>query len=69
KPMELREFLAILYNRYGIVIGPQEACKAFGRIQVERYKNNLAALESRLADLALSERLSDDCAFVINPYR
>ena len=69
KPMELREFLEILYNRYGIVIGPQEACKAFGRIQVERYKNNLTALESRLADLALSERLSDDCAFVINPYR
>lgn len=67
--VELREFVALLYQRYGLVIGPEEARDAFGRIHVERYEANLAALEARLSRLSLTQRLSDDCAFVNNPYR
>ena len=69
KTIELREFVARLYERYGLVIGPQEARNAFGRIHAERFEENLSALEARLTRLALTQRLSDDCAFVINPYR
>lgn len=67
--IELRDFVAQLYKRYGLIIGPEEARDAFGRIQVERYEANLAALEVRMTRLALTQRLSDDCAFVTNPYR
>lgn len=67
--IELRDFVAELYRRYGLVIGPEEARKAFGRINVEKYEANLAALEARMTRLALTQRLSDDCAFVTNPYR
>ncbi|MGY6409433.1 MAG: hypothetical protein ACXIUV_00195 [Alkalilacustris sp.] len=67
--IELRDFVAQLYRRYGLVIGPEEARDAFGRIHVERYEANLAALEARMTRLALTQRLSDDCAFVTNPYR
>jgi len=69
RTIELRDFVAELYRRYGLVIGPEEARDAFGRIQVERYEANLAALEARMTRLALTQRLSDDCAFVMNPYR
>jgi hypothetical protein len=69
RTVELREFVASLYRRYGLVIGPEEARDAFGRIHVERYEANLAALEARMARLSLTQRLSDDCAFVNNPYR
>lgn len=67
--IELRDFVAELYRRYGLVIGPEEAREAFGRINVEKYEANLAALEARMTRLALTQRLSDDCAFVTNPYR
>lgn len=69
KTIELREFVARLYNRYGLVIGPEEARTAFHRIHAERFEENLSALEARLTRLALTQRLSDDCAFVTNPYR
>lgn len=69
RTIELRDFVAELYRRYGLVIGPEEAREAFGRIHVERYEANLAALEARMTRLALTQRLSDDCAFVTNPYR
>ncbi|MBR2124032.1 MAG: hypothetical protein IJ934_02470 [Acetobacter sp.] len=66
----LKEFIENLYKRYQIVIGPEEARKAFGqRIRTECYEENLEALEKRLTLLSLAQRLSDDCAFVINPYK
>ncbi len=67
---ELREFLEKLYVRYGIVAGPSEARKAFDRPHVgaQQFEANLAELEERMARLALVHRLSDDCAFVTNPY-
>ena len=68
--VELREFIARLYNRYGLVIGPEEARRAFDRLPVgvHSFEANLAALEARMTRLNLTRRLSDDCAFVINPY-
>lgn len=69
--LELREFVRGLYDRYGLVIGPDEARAEFGTppVGMERFRNNLAALENRMTRLALTRRLSDDCAFVVNPYR
>ena len=70
--VELREFARRLYDRYGLVIGPDEAREEFGRtppVGLEKFRNNLAALENRMTRLALTRRLSDDCAFVVNPYR
>lgn len=69
-PVELREFVRRLYERYGIVIGPEEARRAFERpeVGVQSFEANLAALEQRMTHLALTRRLSDDCAFVTNPY-
>lgn len=71
RTVELREFVALLYVRYGLVIGPEEARKAFERppVGVQSFEANLAALETRMTRLALTQRLSDDCAFVTNPYR
>jgi len=69
--IELRDFVGRLYERYGIVIGPEEARKAFSRLPVgvQSFEANLIALENRMTRLALTRRLSDDCAFVTNPYR
>ena len=71
RAVELRDFVARLHARYGIVIGPDEARKAFDRLPVgaQRFAGNLMALEARMTRLALTRRLSDDCAFVINPYK
>ena len=71
RTVELRDFVARLHERYGIVIGPDEARKAFDRLPVgaQSFEGNLMALEARMTRLALTRRLSDDCAFVINPYK
>ena len=71
RTVELRDFVARLHTRYGIVIGPDEARKAFDRLPVgaQSFAGNLMALEARMTRLALTRRLSDDCAFVINPYK
>tara|TARA_R100000935_G_scaffold31251_1_gene51799 strand:+ start:25457 stop:27013 length:1557 start_codon:yes stop_codon:yes gene_type:complete len=69
--VELRDFVSRLYQRYNIVIGPQEARLAFNRlpVSVQSFEANLSALEIRMTRLSLTKRLSDDCAFVTNPYR
>jgi len=71
RTLPLRDFVARLYERYGLVIGPEEARKAFDRppVGVQSFEANLAALETRMTRLALTRRLSDDCAFITNPYR
>ena len=71
RTLELRDFVAQLYSRYGIVVGPKEARQAFDRLPVgaQSFEANVMALEARLTRLALTRRLSDDCAFVFNPYR
>lgn len=69
--MELREFLAKLYQKYSLVIGPEEARLAYERLPVgvQSFEANVQAFERRLTRLALTQRLSDDCAFVVNPHR
>lgn len=68
--MEFGEFLATLHARYGIVIGPVEAEKELPatRFDQKTLKDNARRLEDRLASLGLLRRLSDACAYVINPY-
>lgn len=71
RTIPLQDFVARLYERYGLVIGPAEARRAFDRppVGAQSFEANLAALETRMTRLALTRRLSDDCAFITNPYR
>lgn len=70
KTCELSKFTKKLYRKYRIVIGPEEAEEAFEKlpIGVQCFEDNLNALERRMRRLSLTERLSDDCAFVTNPW-
>ena len=63
-------FLSDLYERYGIIIGPVEAGKAFLKrtFDTTSFEENARELERRLTGLGFVKRLSDDCAFVSNPY-
>jgi hypothetical protein len=58
------------YERYHIVIGYTEALQAFSTPNApqEQFKINQRRLEERLRSLGLLRRLSDDCAFVFNPF-
>ena len=69
-PFELEELAARLHERYGIVIGPAEAAAHLAGMSVNTasYRRNFLHLEERLAALGLLKRLSDDCAFVFNPF-
>ena len=69
--MELSEFLAVLYERYGIVLGDREADEVMekGEYDKKAFQANARRLEQRLASLGLLRRLSDGCAYVENPYR
>jgi hypothetical protein len=68
--MEFGEFLRELYLRYGFVVGPREAEAALQREDFDQkaFQANGVRLEERLASLGLLRRLSDACAYVINPY-
>ena len=63
-------FLARIFDRYRIVIGPNEATRAFARRAADpaSFEENMKILERRLTGLGYVKRLSDDCAFVSNPY-
>lgn len=68
--MEFRDFLAVLYARYGLVIGDQQAQSFIerGAADQEAFSDNALRLEERLASLGLLRRLSDSCAYVVNPF-
>jgi len=68
---EFHRFLAKLYDRFNIVVGAQEAERAFGSLPTDQYAftQNTQRLEQRLRTLGLLRRLSDDCAYVENPFR
>lgn len=69
--MEFKEFLAVLADRYRLVIGDHQA-KAFidsGDADQEDFSDNASRLEERLASLGLLKRLSDSCAYVENPFQ
>ena len=70
KPQQFGTFLSRLYERYGIVIGDEQAKLAFpnSHMSLEPFKANQVRLEDRLAVLGYIDRKSDDCAFVRNPY-
>jgi hypothetical protein len=69
--LELKDFLVLLHDRYGLVIGDQQA-RPFIDIGVadqEDFSDNARRLEERLASLGLLKRLSDSCAYVENPFK
>ena len=68
--MEFRECVAHLYERYGLLIGDQQAIALTtrGEADQEAFTENQARLEERLASLGLVRRLSDQCAYVENPF-
>lgn len=68
---EYHRFLAKLYDRFRIVIAAPEAEKAYGQLPTDQYafSQNAQRLEQRLRTLGLLRRLSDDCAYVENPFR
>ena len=68
--MEFSEFLQRLFERYGLVIGDREAERVLGAEEFDRkaFQRNARRLEQRLASLGLLRRLSDACAYVVNPY-
>lgn len=71
KPIKETEFLAILHDRYGIVIGPTQAAKP-GTInpvhfQKNEFEKNADRLISRLVAMGLAKRMSDSFTYVINP--
>ena len=70
KRMELGQFLATLYSRYGIVFGDLEAGKAIdlGTFEKKVLRQNVQRLEQRLSSLGMLRRLSDTCAYVENPH-
>ncbi|GAB4180985.1 MAG: hypothetical protein Tsb002_00480 [Wenzhouxiangellaceae bacterium] len=68
---EYHRFLAKLYDRFRLVIGAKEAERAFGTLPTDQnaFMQNTQRLEQRLRTLGLLRRLSDDCAYVENPFR
>lgn len=68
---EYHRFLAKLYDRFRLVIGATEAERAFGHLPTDQnaFMQNTQRLEQRLRTLGLLRRLSDDCAYVENPFR
>lgn len=68
---EYHRFLAKLYERFRIVIAAPEAERAFGSLPTDQhvFTRNAQRLEQRLQTLGLLRRLSDDCAYVQNPFR
>ena len=67
--MEFHEFLDVLYQRYGLVFGEREASKVIDRGNFDKrpFDLNTGRLEQRLSSLGMLRRLSDGCAYVINP--
>lgn len=67
-PMRFGEFLELLYDRYGIIVGPGEAKKAGLidrlRINEEYYTRNREALRARMQRAGLVTQYSDATALV-----
>lgn len=69
KRMELGEFLALIYDRYGLVFGDNEVEKVLASEEFDKkaFQANARRLEQRLGSLGMLRRLSDGCAYVENP--
>ena len=71
KPMKETDFLTLLFNRYGIVIGAVQA-GIQGVInpalfQKSEFERNADRLISRLVAMGLAKRMSDSFTYIINP--
>lgn len=67
--MNFAEFLELLFERYGLVIGEREAARVLGSEDFDKksFQSNSARLQRRLRTLGMLRRLSDACAYVENP--
>jgi hypothetical protein len=67
--MEYKEFLDVLFARYGFVFGEREAERVLPKEDFEKkaFQTNSHRLEQRLSSLGMLRRLSDACAYVQNP--
>ena len=70
KRLELNQFLERLFQRYGLVFSDHQAELVFnkGELDKKAFQGNVERLEQRLASLGLLRRLSDGCAYIVNPY-
>ena len=70
KRKEFNQFLAELYDRYGLVFGEREAEQALPAEEFDQqvFQANTERLERRLSSMGMLRRLSDACAYVINPF-
>ncbi len=70
KRMELNHFLNHLADRYGLIFGDREAEQVLAGDDFDKkaFQANSRRLEQRLMSLGLLRRLSDGCAYIINPY-
>jgi len=68
--MEFQQFLSVLHERYGFIIGHRQAGTFIdqGQSDQKSFEDNARRLELRLASLGLLRRLSDACAYIENPY-
>jgi hypothetical protein len=68
--MEFKVFLRQLFDRYGIVLGEREAKVVMDDSDFDNkaFQSNSSRLEQRLSSLGMLRRLSDACAYVLNPY-
>ena len=59
-----------LDEHYGIVIGPEQAERALDSdsFDASSFERNRERLEGRLVSMGLLKRLSDGCAYVVNPF-
>jgi hypothetical protein len=67
--LEYKEFLDLLFTRYGFVMGEREAERVLSHEDFEKkaFQTNSHRLEQRLSSLGMLRRLSDACAYVQNP--
>ena len=68
--LAFQEFLAILHQKYGLIVGDRQAEDLInsGDADREDFVANAARLERRLASIGLLKRLSDACAYIQNPF-
>jgi hypothetical protein len=68
--MEFQQFLSMLHQKYGFIIGDKEAVNIIERHDADQedFNDNATRLEQRLASIGLLKRLSDACAYVQNPF-
>lgn len=67
---EFQDFLEVIYQKYGIIIGEKQAISIISNAEADQedFAHNSERLEQRLASLGLLKRLSDACAYIVNPY-